>query len=335
MKTRLGIIFGGVSNEHDVSLRSARAVVENINKDKYEIYLIGITKDGFFRLCRNTAAIFCDDWYYDTKSTPCRLENGMLIADGVYKPDVIFPVIHGQNCEDGRLQGFLDTVKIPYVGSGCETSAVCMDKAYTKIILERYGIPCADYIVAHSHEKNIAKRAEEKISYPMFVKPARSGSSVGASKACNRNELESAVAKALKTDDKILIEEFISGSEAEVAVCERNGSLQVSPPGEIDSCGDFYDYDTKYKTARAKLYIPARFDGSVCEDLRRQAAQIFRILGCSDLARIDFLVGDKIVFNEINTLPGFTSISMYPQLMCRCGYNFHTLLDALVASAIG
>ena len=347
MKTSLMIIFGGNSNEHEVSLRSAAAVIEHTDKTKYDITCMGITKSGEWYLYNGPVSkIQSGEWERDIKNLthvaiiPNGRSSAFLCLTGSMKqirPDVIFPVVHGQNCEDGRLQGLLDILEIPYVGCGCFSSALCMDKAATKITLDGIGIPMAKWELVRKEEINSAlyDRLEKSLSYPMFVKPSNSGSSVGAAKASDRNELVFALECAAKVDEKILVEEYIDGKEVEVAVLDAEKTI-VSSTGEIESGAEFYDYDTKYKNDTAKYFMPARIKPETETRIRNLALTIFRALDCRDFSRVDFFVtrDEKIIFNEINTLPGFTSISMYPKLMDKAGVHFTLLVDALVDRAL-
>ncbi len=349
MKTSLMVIFGGDSNEHEVSLRSATAVIEHIDKSRYDILQMGITRRGEWYLYSGPVAkIQSGEWESDIGNLthvaiiPNGDRSAFLCLGGSMKqirPDVIFPVVHGQNCEDGKLQGLLELLSIPYVGCDCFSSALCMDKVATKTMLCELGIPMAKWICIKKSE--IKPKIYEKIEagiggYPMFVKPSNSGSSVGVSKATNRKELRAALAVASEVDEKILIEEYIDGREVEVAVLDGEKTV-VSSTGEIDSGSVFYDYDTKYKNSTASYYMPARIKPDTETRIRNYALSIFRALGCHGLSRVDFFVtrdDERIIFNEINTLPGFTSISMYPKLMDRAGVQFTLLIDALVNSAI-
>ena len=341
------IIFGGNSNEHEVSLRSAAAVIEHTDKTRYDVLCMGISRAGEWYLYSGPVSkIQNGEWESDLKNlthvaiVPNGRRSTFLCLSGSMKqirPDVIFPVVHGQNCEDGRLQGVLDLFEIPYVGCCCFSSALCMDKAATKTILENLEIPMAKWELVRRSDITPAlyERLEKSLDYPMFVKPSNSGSSVGASKASDRGELASALATAAEVDDKILVEEYIDGKEVEVAVLDAQKTV-VSSTGEIESGAEFYDYDTKYKNDTAKYFMPARIKAETETKVRNYALSIFRALDCRDFSRVDFFVtaDEKIIFNEINTLPGFTSISMYPKLMDRAGMPFPLLIDALVGAAL-
>ena len=255
--------------------------------------------------------------------------------------DVVFPVMHGENCEDGAVQGLLELAGIPYVGPHVAASAVAMDKTLTKLVVDQAGIPQAAWHLVRSselehHVDHVVAALEQKFTYPMFVKPAGTGSSVGVSKAANREALCAALHAAAKFDTKILVEEFIDGREIEVAVM-GNDSPAASVCGEIDSGAEFYDYEAKYVTDTSVAYIPARISEEVEEQVRELAVNVYSAIGCQGLSRVDFFVtyeGNRIVFNEINTLPGFTSISMYPKLFAASGIPYAQLIDELLKLAM-
>ena len=249
--------------------------------------------------------------------------------------------MHGENCEDGAIQGLLKLAGIPYVGPHVAASAVSMDKTLTKLVVDQAGVPQAAWHLVRKHEvKNhmdhVIAALEAKFQYPMFVKPAGTGSSVGVSKAANREALDKALHDAAKFDEKILVEEFINGREIEVAVM-GNSSPVASCCGEIDSGAEFYDYEAKYVTDTSTAYVPARISEEVEEQVRELAVQVYSAIGCQGLSRVDFFVtyeDNRIVFNEINTLPGFTSISMYPKLFDASGIPYSQLIDELLNLAL-
>ena len=266
---------------------------------------------------------------------------GLLLftEDGIQniKIDVCFPVLHGENGEDGAMQGLLKLAGIPCVGPNVAASAVAMDKTLTKLVADNASIPQADWLLVRAaelkdHMDHVVEKLESKFAYPMFVKPAGTGSSVGVSKAGDRNSLCKALIEAGRYDDKILVEEFIHGREVEVAVM-GNSSPVASICGEIDSGAEFYDYDAKYLTDTSVAYIPARISEETAELVREAAIKVYQAIGCQGLSRVDFFVtyeGERIVFNEINTLPGFTSISMYPKLFAASGIPYTQLIDMLL-----
>lgn len=351
-KTRLAVLFGGASSEHEVSLVSACAVLLNINRDEFDVVMIGITKSGKWYLFEGEPELIPDGKWEAEKGAPVALIPGggsgffVLSGDGSVKPleiDAVFPVLHGKFGEDGTVQGMLELCGIPVVGCGCASSAVCMDKAFTKRTLAAEGIPQAsaaiignDRFTKNSDEcLDLAEKAAD--GYPIFVKPARAGSSVGVSKANDREALRAAFCTAFREDDKILAERCIVGREIEVAVLRKeDGSLVVSECGEIDPGSVFYDYETKYEKDTARYYIPARLKDDVSRRVRALAEKIFTLLDCRGFARVDFFVSDDgaVTFNEINTIPGFTQISMYPKLMEHSGISFAELVSLLVREAI-
>lgn len=345
---KIALLFGGASNEYEVSLRSAYAVYRHLPSDCTPI-LIGITREGdWLHYQGNPALIENDEWVKQThqlsRISITLAPHGALHteADLDVTPDLFLPVLHGQTCEDGRLQGLLDLIGIPYVGCGCASSAFGMDKAVTKMIAEAQGIPVADWLLftrdaLHADVDGAIRQVEARFpAYPIFVKAVNSGSSVGAYRADDRASLGFALTEAAKVDFKILVEEFIVAREVETAVLEKGGELTVFTPGEIEPCAEFYDYDTKYKNDTANYYIPARVSEETLETVRSYAARIFRAIGARHLSRVDFFVtkDERIIFNEINTLPGFTSISMYPKLAEAGGVSFDDLVNALIEEAL-
>mgnify|MGYP000587446699 FL=1 len=349
-KLSVCILFGGVSSEHEVSLRSAESVLNHIDKDKYNIFPVGITKDGDWILFggKDYGMLPAGTWQNCEENrraaiSPVRgqgllsFENDCVVRERI---DVVFPVMHGENCEDGAIQGLLQIAGIPYVGPHVAASAACMDKTITKLIASQAGVRQADWQLV-TREGFARSRAavldavEAKFPYPVFVKPAGTGSSVGVAKAKDRSALEAAIEAALKYDRKVLVEEFIRGQEVEVAVLGNDNPF-ASICGEIDSGADFYDYQAKYISNCSTLYIPARLAEDVAEDVREQAVRIYKAMGCRGLSRVDFFVkhDGEVVFNEINTLPGFTSISMYPKLFEASGIPYPELIDDLIALAL-
>lgn len=350
-KSKIGVIFGGASSEHKVSLISAKSVIENIPTDKYDIVMIGITQDGqWFHYIGDTAFLENDTWELDPANRPAfispdAITHGLIEitddgkAEGIYL-DAVFPVLHGANGEDGTLQGLLTLSGIPFVGCDTASSAICMDKAVTKLLIDTADINQAiwDYFYMDDFKKDkdaIIFKIETVLGYPVFVKPANAGSSVGISKANNRKQLLKAVETAAVHDKKIVVEEAITGKEIECAVLGNN-DVQVSVCGEIEPSNEFYDYDAKYSSGTSKLFIPARIDESVAEEVRDIAVEAYKALGCSGMARVDFFVEDDgtILLNELNTIPGFTGISMYPKLFAASGIEYGDLIDRLIQLAI-
>lgn len=350
-KLSVCVLFGGVSPEHEVSLRSAESVLKNLNKENYNLFPVGITKSGDWFLFGGDDYSMLPDGSWEScpqnrkAAISPRRGQGLLIfeedCDVRVHIDVVFPVLHGENGEDGSIQGLLQIAGIPYVGPHVASSAVCMDKSLTKLVAQLAGIPQAPWeLVTHSvferEQDAVCDRAEQKFGYPMFVKPCGTGSSVGVSRTENRGALCEAIAEALEYDSKVLIEKFIRGREVEVAVL-GNATPVASVCGEIDPGATFYDYETKYLTDTAKLYIPARISEDTSEKVREMAIRVYEALGCQGLSRVDFFVtfdGEEVIFNEINTIPGFTSISMYPKLFQASGIPYGELLDRLIDLAM-
>ncbi len=330
-KIRVAVIFGGASNEHEISLLSATNIINNIPRDRYDVVCIGITKKGRWLLYIGDTSKICDGtWEQDSDNVSCILSPDPLhkgfiaiLNDGQVQPvkvDVIFPVLHGKNGEDGTIQGLFALSKIPYVGCDCISSANCMDKEVTHIILQANGIKTADWMSINRYDieriSGIAEEMEKKLGYPMFVKPANCGSSVGVSKVNNLDELINGIKKAFAHDKKVVVETGISGKECECAVMGNCGAI-ASTVGEIDSANEFYDYEGKYHNDDSHTYIPGRISEDIIFKIRQIALKAYSAMGCTGLARIDFFVTDDggIILNEINTLPGHTAISMYPKLM--------------------
>ena len=349
-KYNVCILFGGMSPEHAVSLRSAESVLNNLNPEKYNIYPVGITRDGQWYLYRGEYGMLPGGtWEENPDNCPVAISpvrgQGLLCFEeagvGQIPLDVVFPVLHGENGEDGAVQGLMQLAGIPCVGPNVSASAVSMDKTLTKLVVDHIGQPQAAWMLVrrvdvHHRMENILAQLQEKLSFPMFVKPAGTGSSVGVSKAADAVSLQKALLVAAEYDEKVLVEEFIRGREVEVAVM-GNDSPIASICGEIDSGAEFYDYDAKYITDTSVAYIPARIDEDVAEQVRDAAVKIYSALGCRGLSRVDFFVtydDNRMVFNEINTLPGFTSISMYPKLFEASGVEYGDLLDRLLELAM-
>ncbi|HOQ14021.1 MAG TPA: D-alanine--D-alanine ligase family protein [Bacillota bacterium] len=347
-------IFGGNSTEYEVSLQSVTGVLNNIDRNRYDIITIGVTRDGKFYLYDGPEEKIKDDtWCTSDYITPVLFDPSnsdapfAFVTGGEVRRlhvDCIFPVVHGKNCEDGTLQGMFSLAGVPYVGCGCTASAVCMDKATAKLILSTCGIPQAKYLCFTADE--IARGAdtlydavEEVLSYPVFVKPSAAGSSVGVTKVKSRADLPAALRCAAEHDSKVLVEEYIEGREVEIAVLhEPDGTLIASECGEIDPGSEFYDYAAKYINDTAKYYVPARINKSTQEKIAAVAKKIFTALGCRGFARIDFFVrghgdAEEVIFNEINTIPGFTPISMYPRLMEYSGVPYGELITRLIEGA--
>lgn len=348
-KKRVAVIFGGVSSEHEVSRRSACAIMAHLNPEKYELLCIGITKQGaWYLFSGDRAQIPGGEWEQDPHNRACVLsantaKPGLLLPDTneTLPVDVIFPVLHGKNGEDGTIQGLFELAGIPYVGCGVLASSACMDKAVTNMLLEQNGIPEARYVWCYTDDyfenpAPIEQEIAQKLGYPVFVKPANAGSSVGVSKAHCANELRKAMEIAAREDGRIVIEEAIVGREVECAVLGNRKPI-ASVVGEILPAVEFYTYEAKYADENSRLAIPADLPEEITETIRSTAIKAYRMLGCTGLSRVDFFVrtsDNAVLLNEINTLPGFTSISMYPKLFDAAGIPFEELTDRLIDYAL-
>lgn len=347
-KKTIVVLFGGQSSEHEVSRTSASMIISHMDNEKYFILPVGITKEGQWLIYNGPVEnIKSGEWEkYGTPAilSPDATQKSLLkIVGGKVKQipvDVVFPVLHGAWGEDGTIQGLLELAQIPYVGCGVLSSSVSMDKVFTKIIAKNYNITQAKYIWFEKDElkkkKTILKRIEKKLGFPCFVKPANSGSSVGTGKAKNMQELEECLELAFKYDKKVIVEEFIEGREVECAVL-GNGKAKASGVGEILAGAEFYDYDAKYNSTESRTVIPADLPPSVVAEIQKTALKIFKVVEGEGLARVDFFVqkgNDRVIFNEINTMPGFTTISMYPMLWEQEGLSKTALIDELIELAL-
>jgi len=377
-KLRVGILFGGRSGEHEVSLLSAASVLNAIDKTKYDVVPIGITKDGHWLTAEHAerllegkqagepkhlragdpeatqaAAVLArgeavlvppEPAHHESGLAPFQMESSSLrrAADRAINVDVIFPVLHGTFGEDGTIQGLLELADIAYVGAGVLGSAAGMDKDVMKSLFRDAGLPIVRHVTVlrgqfEREPKKIQKLVESKLKYPAFVKPANLGSSVGISKAHDRKELGPAIEEAAKYDRKIVIEEGVGGKkhkarEIECAVL-GNDDPKASIAGEIVPCKEFYDYDAKYLDEGSELVIPAKITKAEMKKVQALAVGAFRAVDCSGLGRVDFLMepkSGKIYVNEINTMPGFTAISMYPKLWAASGVPYSELIDRLI-----
>lgn len=353
MKKHIAVLFGGASTEHEVSCISAACVIDNIDKEKFEVSKIGITKDGiWFLFDGSTDDMRSQKWLEKSEHlraailSPCSVHHGFLVLDKqnkkyeIVRVDAVFPVLHGKNGEDGTMQGLLRIAGIPFVGCDTYSSAICMDKVSTKILCERENIPTVPFICARNTPEldmnKLIRQIEENFSYPVFIKPANAGSSVGITKATDRASLVDGIDIAFTNDRKILIEKAVKGKEIEVAVLGNNTPI-ASPCGEINPNADFYDYNTKYIADTAEYFIPARLDTEQGEKIRSAALNIYKTLDCSGLSRVDFFACEdgSYYLNEINTIPGFTPISMYPSLMKQSGFTYAVLIEKLISLALG
>lgn len=344
------ILFGGKSSEYEVSLQSAFSVISNIPKDKYTVTLLGITKDGRWLLFEgDTDKIRSGEWLGDKCSSAMistDFSDSSVIVfreSGVEKIhiDVCFPVLHGKNGEDGTVQGLLELSGIPYVGCDTLSSAMCMDKAVTNMTADSENIPQAKWlgVTRYDYYKNrdlFVNACAEKLGLPVFIKPANAGSSVGISKAKTMEDIYTAMDTAFKEDSKVVAEEYIDGREVECAVLGNSEPI-ASVLGEIKPASEFYDYEAKYINNDSVLCIPAELDNDIADEIRSYAIKAYKAMGCSGLSRVDFFVrknDSKVMFNEINTLPGFTPISMYSKMLDASGIPYPELIDRLINLAL-
>jgi len=347
-KIKLALLFGGQSGEHEVSLMSCTSIAKNISPQKCDVYYIGITKSGKWYLFEgNVEDIQKGEWERNSKPIVFPGDpsfQGFFLIEHpseIYPVDVVFPVMHGPHAEDGTIQGLLELANIPYVGCDVVASSVAMDKVMAKAVFASHGLPQGDYRVVYRYEfesnpRQVLDDIESSLGYPCFIKPANMGSSVGITKACNRNQLLDGLNYAGKYDRKILVEAFINGREIECSVMGNNFP-RASIVGEIIPCNEFYDYNAKYfDDGKSALIIPAELPEEKAEEIRRLAVKAYKALDCSGMARIDFFVerDTQMVFiNEVNTIPGFTKISMYPKLWEAAGVSYSDLIDRLIQLA--
>lgn len=338
-KKTIAVIFGGCSSEYEVSLQSASSVLENLDPKKYKVVPVGITRQGdWYRYCGDYSRIQADTWAQDRKDlvrvavSNSRSVRGLIemrnVGDSVLHLDLAFPVLHGKNGEDGTVQGLFELAGIPVVGCGTLASALCMDKDRAHKLVEAAGIPAPKSVTVRRGQTADTSGLE----YPLFVKPVRAGSSFGISKVLRQEELPAAVALAFEHDDTVIIEEAVAGFEVGCAVMGME-ELTVGRVDEIELSHGFFDYTEKYTLKTSKIHMPARIDAATEARIRETARRIYRVLGCSGFARVDmFLRPDgKIVFNEVNTIPGFTAHSRFPNMMKGIGLSFPDMLDRLIA----
>lgn len=347
-RLKVVLLFGGRSGEHEVSRNSANTVAKALSNN-YDVFPIGIAKDGqwYGPVRFQDIKEFRPEQYADKKVTilPNPESGGTVYSlpdlEPVIKGDVFFPVLHGTFGEDGTLQGLLEMAQVPYVGAGVLASAAGMDKVLMKMVFSQVGLPQVKFLYCYRHQvetglEAIAVEVEEKLGYPCFVKPANLGSSVGISKVKSRPELAAALLKAAHYDRKIIIEEGVNAREIEISIL-GNDEPMASLPGEIVPCNEFYDYDAKYIDDRSLLHIPAQLEEGEIKKIQDLARRAYQALDCTGLARIDFFItrqDNQILLNEINTLPGFTSISMYPKLWDHSGIPVAELTDRLIKLAL-
>ena len=351
-KMCVALLFGGMSSEHEVSRVSVGNFVNNIDREKYEVLTVGITKEGRWLYTEATAAQMADgSWEELAGNMPCvispdRADHGMILftPEGHVEKlhiDVVIPVLHGLWGEDGTVQGLLELAGIPYVGCGVLASAVCMDKAVANALFEANGVPHTKWLAANRWEiesdlEGVCEGVEKKLGWPVFVKPANAGSSVGISKVSSRDELKKAIDLALENDRKVVFEAFVDGQEVEGAVIGSDPAV-ATRPGEILAGAEFYTYDDKYKNGVSQTVIPAHLPEAKLDEVKTYAAMAYTALNCEGLARCDFFVEhgtNRVMINEINTFPGFTPISMYPKLMEHEGTPVPALIDHLIELAL-
>lgn len=340
---KLAVIFGGNSTEYEVSLQSASAVFEHVNKDSFEIIAIGITRDGdWYHYTGEYEKISDNTWFTDVENlhpvvvSQNRSAKGFLeLSENGYhviEVDLVFPVLHGKNGEDGTLQGMFELAGMPVVGCDTLSSAICMDKDRAHKLAELAGIRAPKSVTFHRFDQEAALvEMEENLSYPLFVKPVRAGSSFGITKISKKEELHDAIERAFEHDTEIIVEENIDGFEVGCAVM-GNDILTVGRVDEIELSSGFFDYTEKYTLKSSNIYMPARIDEETEKRIQDAAVTIYKALGCSGFARVDmfYTPAGEIVFNEVNTIPGFTSHSRYPNMMKGIGLPFDQMLDKLL-----
>jgi len=353
-RVRVAVVFGGRSGEHAISCVSAGSVLANLDRERFDVVPVGITRDGAWvvgaddprELAIDDRALPSVDGSRPALALPGDPTRGGLLvlepgrAGEVFAGvDVVFPVLHGPYGEDGTIQGLLELAGVPYVGAGVLASAAGMDKEFTKKLLAADGLPVGDHVVLRPGTATLTEAERERLGLPVFVKPARAGSSLGITRVTAWGDLDAAVATARQHDPKVLVETAIVGREIECAVLERpDGTVVSSLPAEIRIVGEaaFYDFDAKYLDDVCEFDVPAKLDDDVAEQLRDMAVAAFRALDGQGLARVDFFVGpdDAITVNEVNTMPGFTPISMYPRAWAVTGVDYPSLLTTLVETAL-
>lgn len=340
-RIRVAVVYGGRSSEHAISCVSAGSILRHLDPTRFEVIPVGITRDGsWLREDADPSQLAISDRRLPEVSghtdTPLALAAEILAS-----VDVVFPILHGPYGEDGTIQGLLELAGIPYVGAGVFASAAGMDKEFSKKLMAAAGLPIGDYVVLRPRQAAPTPEQIERLGFPLFVKPARGGSSIGVSRVLTAAELPEAIAEARRHDPKVIVEAGIDGREVECGVLEfPDGSVKASAIGEIrvevgDRDDSFYDFETKYLDDAAELDVPAKVDDDTADRLRELAIETFTALDCQGLARVDFfLTQDGPVVNEINTMPGFTTISMYPQMWGASGIEYDTLVGTMVETAL-
>jgi D-alanine-D-alanine ligase len=339
-KLRVGLLFGGRSEEHEISIMSARSVYAMADKEKYEIIPYAISKKGYWLDSRESREILLNEELFRVPEANDKITTS-LIPFLKTELDLVFPILHGPYGEDGRLQGMLEMFDIPYVGAGVVSSAAGMDKEIMKNLFSFHNIPQGKYRVIYTHQlskgyDSLIDDINENIGWPCFVKPANLGSSIGISKVNNSGKLKEALEEALKYDYKAIIEEYIKGREVECSVL-GNEEIMASLPGEIKPKHEFYDYEAKYKDESTELIIPANLKDEIVDRIKELAIQAFKAIDGRGFARVDFFIREKdeeVLVNEINTIPGFTRYSMYPKLWEVSGLKYSKLIDRLIELAL-
>lgn len=340
MQKTILVLFGGRSPEHDISLRSAAAVLSHMDPSRWKALPVYITNGGAWRYCPDTSP----DGNWQEDGIPCVLlpdygRAALLLLDGTGREltfDAAFPILHGRNGEDGTVQGLIELTGAPLVGCGVLSSALCMDKDRAHKLAHAAGVPvpCAHVIDRNTDTKLALSRAEE-LGYPLFIKPVKAGSSFGITKVTEQSELPAAIEHAFRYDDEILMEECISGFEVGCAVI-GNGKLTVGEPDEIELSGDYFDYSEKYMRKTSAIHVPARVSEAKAAEIKETARRIYKALGCRGFARVDmFLDNDgRIVFNEVNTIPGLTELSRFPNMMRAAGMFFEQVISTVIGLAV-
>lgn len=343
MRLKLGVIFGGQSSEYSVSLHSTASFLRQIHEEKYEIIKIGIDTEGHFYIYNGSIDdLEHDHWKKEENCIPCAwVHKGVILLDGSsqFVPlDCVFPVVHGKNCEDGTLQGLLEVMNIHYVGCDTMSSAISMDKEIMHILCDEAHIPCAKYVCLNKRKENLTfEQIKEQFPLPWIVKPCNAGSSYGVSKVNNKEEFDKAVEEAFYYDGrgKILVEEMIDGFEIGCAVM-GNETIRTGSCDEIEITRGIFDFEGKYAMDGANIYCPARISKEIFDQAQTLAREVYVAMNCSGLARVDMFVtkDQKVILNELNTIPGMTATSRYPSMMKEAGLEFPDLIDQLIELAM-
>lgn len=343
-KPTIAVLFGGRSNEYQVSLHSAAAVIDNIDRNKYQLILIGINQKGeWFRFCGDTSKIANDSWQNELDCVkacilPCSGARGILQqgSTDIIKVDAALPVMHGKYGEDGTIQGLLELAQIPIIGCGTLSSALCMDKMRSHAVVSAAGINIPWGIALTANNIDEAMEQIKALRYPLFVKPSRSGSSIGISCVQSYQELNEAIETALLIDNEIIIEETVKGVEVGCAIIGSGNNTIIGAVDEIELQNGFFDYREKYSLATARIHLPARIDEQTTDKIKKTALKIYHLLGCSGFARVDMFLGEdnEIYFNEVNTIPGFTASSRFPRMMQGIGYSFPELISKIIETVV-